>query len=308
MPIHAMKALLLALTLAVAGCGTTRTQERVASVREAKEWVEDREAAVAVIAGPSSLRGDELRFELIERFLEREYRFTLTAYETRRVTEPNPMYAVASLGLGCVASAKDCIGKIGDWQSGAEVRSQRVPTGATRLGERPSRGQVQATLRLQGFSSDDRALGSKMEQVAGERRVGVKLKDFAQSLPERPDHLEVSLRLPGQPAASVRVSAADLQGLGLYAEQWLSVEQRQSLYGRQLKERLLAHDWTAANVLFAKLEGLGVALPLSFDYHYGASLVRAGKADQGARYLRGYLTKAGPDAEYGEQAQQLLRN
>lgn len=305
--LHRLFALcLVALLALLSACGSTKSQTRVGNVQSRTEWAEDPQGPKTVIAGAPKWQADSVRFDLTERYTEREYQFTVTTYERRYVKEPDPLFAVATLGIVCVASAKDCFGKTGEWYADGESRSGKTATGTTRTRERNNTTKTVASVSWTGYAADGRTLGSRDGKAAGTSSLPIPVKSFAESLPERPDRIEVMVTLPAQPPARAMVEAQHLKVLDLYAEAWLPVEDRTRLYTGQLRERLLASDWKGANPVFAKLEKLGAPLPASFKYRYGENLIRSGDVEGGRKYLAGYIESAGPDGEFVEDAKRLM--
>lgn len=96
-----------------------------------------------------------------------------------------------------------------------------------------------------------------------------------------------------------------LSGLAL-AQVDLPPEMRADVLLNQANENIKAKKWGEAAKAFEAVAQLDLALPDSFHFQYGRTLLEAGKESQGVRELTDYLVKAGKAApRYGEAVSNL---
>lgn len=308
---------LACLVLLMAGCGTTSSQTRVSSVTVKTEWVEDKTTPRTIVFGAWGSSVENLTIRLSERYTEREFSYTETRYERRRVTQPNLGFAVATAGLGCVVATAECVGKATDWQDNGSQQSNRAATGNSQVRERANRMRVEMAIQWSAYDKAGALIAKRPGTIRASESAAIPVRSFVMGLPREPERLEVELvaqSVDGRPLAAqisspvATFGRTQIAGLNIKLEGWLSAEERMALYSKDLRERLLAQDWRAANLVFSKLESLGTALPPSFSYRYGENLIRSGDATKAQPYLRRYLSQAGADGEFSEKARALLGN
>lgn len=291
----------------LAGCGATHWQTRETGSQVKSEWREDGRTFHQL--GTPSLYKEQVHVPIMEGYTEKEFHFTETYTESRRVKEPNMfMILISPLTMFVACLDGGCFGKYPSWSSDSPQRSTKTSSGNVRTKYRANRSTVEANVARTGYGERQETIGSNQTRISGQGNIAIPIRQFAESLSERPTKIDIRVSLPGSNDVATFVGSDVLGPMRLYSEQWLPVEERSALYSKQLREKLLAHDWAGANVLFAKIEALGTPLKPSFIYHYGASLLKAGNRESGRRYLERYLKEAGQDAEYRAQAQQLLNS
>lgn len=243
---------------------------------------------------------------IVEAYTEKEYRFTETYTESRRVKEPDLfMILISPLTMFMVCLDGGCFGKYPDWSTDYPGRSGKSPSGNVRTKYRSNELSIETKVEWTGYNAGHKAIGSRQARIRGRDNVAIPVRQMAEALPERPANIDVRVSLPGSDDVAITVGGDVLGRMQLYSEEWLSVTERTALYTKQLREKLLARDWAGANVLFDKLEKLGGQSSPSFIYHYGVSLMKAGNSAAGRQYLENYL-KQTKDDEHRAQAKQLL--
>ena len=311
--IHIRALAIAAMALCLGACGTSNVHIRETPQGTGLTWRID-ESKQAILAVPSaSLEGDTLLFPVVIRHVEREFEFDRYVEEARRTKSADAVAAVTgsilTFGTYCLFRSEDCFGKSSGWGDAQEVRRNERPTGNRRPRVDPHTDAVTADVVLQGQDADGTVMGSVpavVETTDGTLRLP--LKSLLEQFPQRPRHLDVlvTLRDPAAEPGHLALGREQLDPLPLYAEHWLPPTERQAVVIARLKPQLLAGDHREALANFAQLEALPVALPASFHFMYGRSLLMAGERERGRQYLQKYLVAAGESGLYAADARAFL--
>ena len=188
-----------------------------------------------------------------------------------------------------------------------------------------SRGRLTTTLTVQSVNVYDQRLLVKTfpaKKVKTDRSstFSIPLSSYLEQLEEDPKSLNLkistssysfnctyNLPLTEEQVKSLNLSNSDWEEKSAErALQALPRKEQRKVYQKELVAALKAKNYPVAIKNFQRFDRLGMALPDSFFYHYGKTLVAVGDKLTAQKKFQDYLDKAGEHGFYAEQSNQYL--